>query len=272
MTQLQHVIEQAADAIRSAKYLYITAGAGMGVDSGLPDFRGDDGFWKAYPALHGYPFQEMANPRWFHEDPDRAWGFYGHRLNLYRSIRPHDGFAVLRKWASHKEHFVFTSNVDGAFQKAGFSHSKINECHGSLHHVQYVDPNISQEIWSADTIDVDVDMDTVRANGVLPMKNNRLLRPNVLMFGDWDWVADRSAEQEDRREQWFDSIDVKDLVVIEMGAGTAIPTVRNNGNKLARQGATLIRINPREAQGTTNTISIYAGAKASLLAIDELIN
>ena len=104
------------------------------------------------------------------------------------------------------------------------------------------------------------------------MKNNRLLRPNVLMFGDWNWVADRSAKQEDRCEQWFDGIDVKDLVVIEMGAGTAIPTVRNNGNKLARQGATLIRINPREAQGTTKTISIYAGAKASLLAIDELIN
>ena len=31
--------------------LLITAGAGMGVDSGLPDFRGTEGFWRAYPAL-----------------------------------------------------------------------------------------------------------------------------------------------------------------------------------------------------------------------------
>ena len=56
----------------------ITAGAGMGVDSGLPDFRGNDGFWNAYPALKGYPFMEMANPRWFTVEPRRAWGFYGH--------------------------------------------------------------------------------------------------------------------------------------------------------------------------------------------------
>ena len=44
--------------------LIITAGAGMGVDSGLPDFRGTEGFWKAYPVIKdlGYSFSEMANP------------------------------------------------------------------------------------------------------------------------------------------------------------------------------------------------------------------
>ena len=39
-------IEMAAKAIIDAKYLLISAGAGMGVDSGLPDFRGDEGFWR----------------------------------------------------------------------------------------------------------------------------------------------------------------------------------------------------------------------------------
>ena len=45
------VIERAVQAIRNAEALVITAGAGMGVDSGLPDFRGPQGFWKAYPPL-----------------------------------------------------------------------------------------------------------------------------------------------------------------------------------------------------------------------------
>ena len=31
--------------------LLVAAGAGMGVDSGLPDFRGDEGFWRAYPPF-----------------------------------------------------------------------------------------------------------------------------------------------------------------------------------------------------------------------------
>jgi len=263
---------QAAEAIQSAKHIYITAGAGMGVDSGLPDFRGDEGFWRAYPALRGYPFEEMANPKWFIKDPTRAWGFYGHRLNLYRATSPHEGFAVLRKWADAKDHFVFTSNVDGAFQKAGFESSKINECHGSLHHVQYVDPHLGQEIWSAEDVFVDVDMEKVRAVGDLPRRDGHLLRPNILMFGDWNWLAGRSAHQEDRNEAWLNEINPEEMVVIEMGAGTAIPTVRSQGNRWERHGATLIRINPRESHGSSATISIPCGAKEALLAIDALIH
>ena len=41
----------AAEIIARADALIIGAGAGMGIDSGLPDFRGPNGFWKAYPAL-----------------------------------------------------------------------------------------------------------------------------------------------------------------------------------------------------------------------------
>lgn len=40
-------IERACETIHKADGLLITAGAGMGVDSGLPDFRGSEGFWRA---------------------------------------------------------------------------------------------------------------------------------------------------------------------------------------------------------------------------------
>ena len=110
--------------LRSAQALLIGAGAGMGVDSGLPDFRGTQGFWKAYPAYAklGLDFASMANTQWFQKDPEFAWGFYGHRLGLYRTTVPHAGFGLLRAWASRMKHgaFVFTSNVDGQFQRAGF--------------------------------------------------------------------------------------------------------------------------------------------------------
>jgi NAD-dependent SIR2 family protein deacetylase len=58
-------IERAATLIRQAQSLVIAAGAGMGVDSGLPDFRGNTGFWKAYPALEkaGLEFVSVASPR-----------------------------------------------------------------------------------------------------------------------------------------------------------------------------------------------------------------
>lgn len=50
-TMIDETITQAAKLIAEADGLLITAGAGMGVDSGLPDFRGTSGFWQAYPAL-----------------------------------------------------------------------------------------------------------------------------------------------------------------------------------------------------------------------------
>ena len=117
-------IKEAATTIRDADALLITAGAGIGVDSGLPDFRGNEGFWKVYPPIAklGISFVEMANPYWFQRDPQLAWGFYGHRLNLYRRTKPHAGFKLLLEIVNKKKHgyFIFTSNVDGQFQIAGF--------------------------------------------------------------------------------------------------------------------------------------------------------
>ena len=55
-------IIQAANLINNAKAILVTAGAGIGVDSGLPDFRGNEGLWKAYPPLKekGLSLPEMV--------------------------------------------------------------------------------------------------------------------------------------------------------------------------------------------------------------------
>ncbi len=112
----------------------------MGVDSGLPDFRGNEGFWNEYPSLknENISFEELANPTLFENDPTRAWGFYGHRYFLYKNTQPHDGFNLLKKWTTskNKSSFIFTTNVDGHFQKAGFKNEQIYECHGSINFLQ----------------------------------------------------------------------------------------------------------------------------------------
>src|SRR5947209_11919199 len=137
-------LARAAAAVLAADALLITAGAGMGVDSGLPDFRGAQGFWKPYPKLAqlGRSFTEIADPRAFEESPNLAWAFYGHRLLLYRETRPHKGFRLLLECGQNKKagYFVFTSNVDGQFQQAGVPDDRIVECHGSIHHLQCTRP------------------------------------------------------------------------------------------------------------------------------------
>ncbi|MFX7878703.1 Sir2 family NAD-dependent protein deacetylase, partial [Acinetobacter baumannii] len=88
------------------------------------------------------PFHEIACPDAFRRHPKLAWGFYGHRLALYRRAQPHPGFHMLRQWGLSKPHglSVFTSNVDGHFQQAGFEAAKVHECHGSIHYLQCLLP------------------------------------------------------------------------------------------------------------------------------------
>ncbi|MFB6375073.1 MAG: NAD-dependent deacetylase, partial [Bradymonadaceae bacterium] len=236
-----------------------------------------EGFWENYPPFkeRGLDFYDLANPRWFQQDPELAWGFYGHRLHLYRETTPHAGHEMLARWgaAMPTAPFVFTSNVDGQFQKAGFADDRLLECHGSIHHLQCARP-CDTRIWSADATDVEVDEETFRARGQLPScpSCGEIARPNVLMFGDFRWVGDRTERQKRRFADWRDGLGDATLAVVECGAGTAVPTVRARCEQLARRSeATLIRINPREPEAPDDAISIAGGALEVLSAIDEMI-
>jgi NAD-dependent SIR2 family protein deacetylase len=264
---MEEQIARARAEVAAADAVLITAGAGIGVDSGLPDFRGDEGFWKAYPPIRklGLSFAEMANPRWFEKDPRLAWAFYGHRLRLYRETQPHAGFTKLLELADSKEGggFVFTSNVDGQFQKAGFPEEQIMECHGSIHHLQ-CSKNCSEAIWPAAGIDIDVDEARFQATGELPHcpRCGALARPNILMFGDWSWQAQRTEAQQMRLEAWLNGVAGKGyrLVVIEVGAGKAVETVRHTSEVIAREfGGRLIRINPRDDAVPEGEIALKSG-------------
>jgi NAD-dependent SIR2 family protein deacetylase len=273
-------LKRAAEALGSASALLISAGAGMGVDSGLPDFRGNEGFWKAYPPFGklGLSFVELAQPSWFESDPALAWGFYGHRLALYRRTVPHAGFARLRAWGERcaRGSFVFTSNIDGQFQRAGFDHERIVECHGSLAYLQCCNP-CSFEIFAAPELDVDVDDETMRAREPLPRCPHcrELARPNVLMFADGEWLSERTDAQQDRLTAWLRQLDADDafarLVVFECGAGTAIPTVRGLGERLASEGATLIRVNVRASEVPPGQIALPLGAAEATARLEALL-
>lgn len=274
-SSLALVVERAAAALRGSDAVLITAGAGMGVDSGLPDFRGTQGFWKAYPVIAklGLDFTQMANPHWFDKSPELAWAFYGHRLNLYRSTLPHAGFRQLLEIAESKPHgyFVFTSNVDGQFQKAGFEPENIVECHGSIHHFQCTRP-CGDHIWDAAQEVVVVNEELFKAAPPLPLCPHCgvLARPNVLMFGDFAWDPGRTWKQESRLKSWLGKLrkNKAKVAVVEIGAGTAIPTVRRRSEDVAAEfTATLIRINPRESQISDNGLALPLDAAEGIRRI-----
>ena len=162
--------------------------------------------------------------------------------------------------------------MDGQFQKAGFHEEKIWEVHGSIHYFQCTQ-NCTNAIWDAKEEKVYVDMKKFQARN-LPLcpKCGEVARPNILMFGDWGWNDGRSNAQEQRYRKWIKQIERSNqkLAIIEMGAGTAIPTVRMVGDNLSKHlpNASLIRINPRESEvALAKNISLDCGALDGLKKI-----
>ncbi len=266
---IAHSISQAAAEIRTADSVLIGAGAGLGVDSGLPDFRGPEGFWRAYPAFQGMAFEEISTPHWFDDHPEMAWGFFGHRLKLYRETIPHSGFPFLLQLlrSCRLPGFVFTSNVDGQFQQAGFAQQHILEQHGSIHFLQ-CHAGCSDRILPADHVHPQVDLQQVRLKSALPRcpDCHSILRPNILMFGDFNWNPQRWHEQQARYREWRKQVRGANVVAIELGAGTAIPTVRFECEQVATK---VIRINPRDHQVPAHGIAVPCGALQALTLLEK---
>jgi NAD-dependent SIR2 family protein deacetylase len=260
----QETLQRAAQLIKEADGLIIAAGAGMGIDSGLPDFRGEGGFWRAYPGLraHGLDFMDIANGARFFDKPDLAWGFYGHRLNLYRSTKPHPGFHILRHWFESKSKgFIYTSNVDGQFQKTGFPSVRVMECHGSIHYLQCAS-NCQDKVWSADGYIPETDDSHCLLINTPPHCPDcgTIARPNIMMFGDWYFSEERLTLQKLHCQQWRD--EMEQPVVIELGAGAAIPSVRNFSSRMK---APIIRINPEAICSDSREIIALPGRALEIL-------
>ncbi|MCO4783948.1 MAG: NAD-dependent deacetylase [Candidatus Cloacimonetes bacterium] len=250
--------------IDSFDKILITAGAGMGVDSGLPDFRGEKGFWKAYPLLKNknLSFVDMANPRAFKLFPKLAWGFYGHRLALYRQTEPHAGFKILLDLCKKSsDYFVVTSNVDGHFQKSGFVDSSIYEVHGSINYLQCTKCSINPY---KNELDLLVDMSTFQCSQPPTCNCGALLRPNILMFGDFAWDDSIFFKQEQRYRRFLSEITDNDrLLIIELGAGLSVPTIQIQSNSINSRfkNSYLVRINPRDFEVSGDrSESIVCGA------------
>lgn len=274
---MENDLSYAVELIKKSDGILITAGAGMSVDSGLPDFRSVGGFWNAYPVFreHCINFEDIATPFAYQRNPELAYWFYAHRLLQYRNAVPHEGYQILKRWAANKPHgyFVFTSNVDGHFQKAGFDEHRIYEVHGTLERLQCIE-NCRDLSWSAVQFKPEVDNEKLHLITEKPYcpHCNGLARQNVLMFNDWSYSSRYQDFKKVQLDEWIKM--VEHLVVIELGAGKAIPTVRYFSERTAKmKRCGFIRINPQDSGvPKMHFLSLEMTALEALKAIDKLLN
>lgn len=216
-----NVVDRVADALRGARRVLVLTGAGISAESGIPTFRGKDGWWRQRNP------QELATLEAFTSDPGLVWEWYEHRRAAIARAEPNLAHQMLA-WleAQGKDVFVVTQNVDDLHERAGSK--RIVHVHGS--------------IWRVKCMRDGKAFDDRRVPlRELPPKCEcgALLRPAVVWFGEM-LPVDALAEIDGYFSQG--TVDV----ALVIGTYSTFGYIQGWALEAKRRGALLVEVNPDE--------------------------
>lgn len=116
------------DIVNNSRRIVFFGGAGVSTESGIPDFRGQDGLYRMKYAV---PPETIISASYFHAHPEEFFRFYRDKM-LALNAQPNAAHKKLAQWErAGKLHAVVTQNIDGLHQAAGSR--RVYELHGSVH-------------------------------------------------------------------------------------------------------------------------------------------
>lgn len=274
MNEEEDVLYKAARILNAADAIILTNGAGLGVDSGLGTFRGrhqQDRGWGPIISDAESPYS-MSKPYRFDEDPHLAWGYHFSSYVDFEVAHPHAGYHMMLDMCAKKPRgfAVFTSNIDAHWPRAietstsGARPQALVEYHGSMRWMQ-CHLNCRRKCWetkeTVSLIQYTVDPLSGMADGFPMCPTCRgVARFNVCLIADTSFCESRRKVQQDHWLAYMQLL--KDtpckVAVLEIGAGSGIPTVRRMSGELTTTlGAKLIRLNLDEPELDLNVDKGY---------------
>ena len=157
----------------------VLTGAGVSAESGIPTFRGIDGYWRNLDPA------KLATPEAFAKDPGLVWEWYRERRQRIRNAQPNPAHKAIAKLAQHAQEFLLvTQNVDDLHARAGSPKEKMVQIHGDIFVTRCSRCDFSRHDYDHEHEHESEDID-------LPMcpRCNALMRPGVVWFGEqlpWD--------------------------------------------------------------------------------------
>jgi len=226
----QRLIQRAArDVIDSKKTIAFT-GAGISVESGIPDFRGAQGLWQKYDP------EEYAHIHAFHSNPDKVWRMLKDMFKLIMEAKPnpaHLGLAELERMGFLSS--IVTQNVDGLHQAAGSKN--VIEYHGTHRTLSCL--NCSRKIDGTSLTLNDLPARCPRCSS--------LLKPDVVFFGEpISWEAQTLSLKESKSCS----------AVLVVGTSAVVYPAATLPIMAKERGATVIEIN-LEPTSMTDQIADY---------------
>ncbi len=158
------MLEILEKSLQTAKKIVFVTGAGISQESGIPTFRGKDGYWRKYDPM------KLATIDAFNQDPKLVWEWYEDRRKNILGAQPNAGHIAIAELEKFKEVIVLTQNIDGLHQRAGSKN--VLELHGSIIRIKC-------------TV-CDFQGDFPHKFEKLPplCKCGKMLRPDVVWFGE----------------------------------------------------------------------------------------
>jgi len=256
---LAQSIKEAKALIEQADAILLITGAGMSVESGIPTYRGRNGLWEREIIINGqaYAYDEISSLQMWKDFPELAWGFKAKFYSILEQTAPHAGYFSLLEKITEKfgeNYFICTSNIDGFFKKAGYDPDKIYEMHGTIDLFQCMDKNCNLRNGTQ-TLDTIPTPDKNMMVKKLPKCQHcaNMLRPNVSMFGDYEFYAVPYKYQRKKLETFIQQ--AENMVVLEIGCGINPHSLRmENGKMLSgewkmpalKENTPYIRLNPND--------------------------
>jgi len=233
------LIDQAADIIVNSKLTLALTGAGISVESGIPDFRSPGGLWSIYDP------GEYATITAFHSSPEKVWEMAREMTKLIDQAEPnsaHMGMAKLERMGFL--HHIITQNVDNLHQAAGSEN--VIEYHGNISTLTCL--GCGKKFKRADL------PDEFPPRCICLAK--QILKPDVIFFGE-------AIPQEEMNKSFQLASQAQALIV----AGTsAVVSPANTIPSIAKQnGAKLIEINKERTHLTGTITDIFLQGDAGMI-------
>ena len=227
------------DALGDTGMLVVLTGAGISAESGIPTFRGKEGYWTV--GSTEYHPQELATHAAFRRMPWAVWAWYLYRRGVCRAAAPNDAHrALARAEAALGDRFVLiTQNVDGLHRRAGSSPERTYEIHGNIELARCADDCTTDRFPIATGVpDLDKGEElTAEARALLTCPRcGAMARPHVLWF-DESYDEERFRWDSSSRAARHASL----LIVIGTSARTSLPWVVVE--TAAESGAAIVDVN-----------------------------
>jgi NAD-dependent protein deacetylase/lipoamidase len=232
----------------SMRVLVIT-GAGVSAESGIPTFRGKDGYWRNLDPT------KLATPEAFARDPNLVWGWYRERRQRIRKAQPNPAHRAIANLALQADEFLLlTQNVDDLHLRTGLPAEKMVQIHGDIFMTRCSHCEFGR-----------YEHEHEDDGGDLPRcpECSALMRPGVVWFGEQLDLA-----KIDTVENFVTSGDC-DLIIVA-GTTALFGYIINWALRARGQAGRLIEVNPEEtslSQFATQSFREPAG-----VALPRLVN